>query len=247
MTTNFRAISIQLMTFIFALCSILYELLLAQSMSSIMGNTLFRYNMTIGLYVAAMGVGAILFSKMQHQDLLSLLVKTEIFLALLGFFSPYLVLVIDSLFFHLAKSFDINFLGLGIQLPLNFLIHSLIVVIGVLSGFELPLLMEAYKKQTEIKSLNILGIDYIGTLLGALLFPLVMLPYFSIFSLAGWISTMNILGAFVFVWAFRSEFKLNHKNKILLGIMIFCVLLFISQSFSIFNIESFILERFYYR
>ena len=38
-------------TFVLAFCSIVYELLLGQTLSAFLGNTVLRYSVTIGLYM----------------------------------------------------------------------------------------------------------------------------------------------------------------------------------------------------
>ena len=47
-------------TFILAFCSMAYELLLGQSLSAFMGNTVLRYSVTIGLYMLSMGIGSLM-------------------------------------------------------------------------------------------------------------------------------------------------------------------------------------------
>ena len=46
-----------IITLILAFCSIVYELLLGQTLSAFFGNTVLRYSVTIGLYLFAMGMG----------------------------------------------------------------------------------------------------------------------------------------------------------------------------------------------
>ena len=41
-----------------AACSLLYELLIAQTLATLAANTVVWYSVTIGVYLAAMGVGA---------------------------------------------------------------------------------------------------------------------------------------------------------------------------------------------
>lgn len=69
-------------TFVLALGSVLYELVLAQTLSSVMGNTTYRYNMTIGLYIASMGVGAALVDKFSSLHEREYFVKVEIVLSI---------------------------------------------------------------------------------------------------------------------------------------------------------------------
>lgn len=50
---------VYIFTLVLAFCSIVYELLLGQSLSAFMGNTVLRYSVTIGLYLFSMGMGAL--------------------------------------------------------------------------------------------------------------------------------------------------------------------------------------------
>ena len=54
---------IYFLTFILAFCSIVYELLLAQSLTAFLENTVLRYSITIGLYMFSMGYGALIAEK----------------------------------------------------------------------------------------------------------------------------------------------------------------------------------------
>ena len=48
-------------TVIVSACSLLYELLIAQTLSLLAGNTVVWYSLTVGAYLGAMGLGAALF------------------------------------------------------------------------------------------------------------------------------------------------------------------------------------------
>src|SRR5690606_24797413 len=74
-------------TFVVASCSLFYELMLAQTLSAILADTAHRYNVTIGLYIASMGVGALLYEKLKLKNLRPALVRVEIILALVGGFA----------------------------------------------------------------------------------------------------------------------------------------------------------------
>ena len=51
---------IYVVTVLVAFCSIVYELLMAQTLTLLTGNSVLRYSTTIGLYLASMGIGAFL-------------------------------------------------------------------------------------------------------------------------------------------------------------------------------------------
>lgn len=239
---SFGKKSISLLTVLFALCSILYELLLAQSLSSIMGNTILRYNMTIGLYVAAMGFGAIVYSKINTSETSNMFLWVELSLALTGFMAPFLVLVFDGVMFDFSKKIEISYYSNELQVLIFIFNHLLIVAIGFLSGFELPLLMGIFKKYSNESSLRILGLDYIGTLLGAISFPLFILPYLSIFQIGATVAIANLLGALFYGVA------LTDKKEIPVLSLIVVLLCFVVLTvFRFWDLESLVLRNFYYR
>ncbi len=197
-------------TFVVAACSLLYELLLAQNLSTVLGDSAHRYNVTIGLYIASMGLGALLYNRFNFSDKFKSLFKVEVLLILFGGMSPIVAIVLDSM---LRDNY----------LVLSMLLHFLIVIIGVLSGFELPLLMDIGKKKREGLSTIVLGVDYIGTLVAAILFPLLLVPLFSIFGIASIVAGLNSIVALSFIRLIN--FK-NSKQKFLYYIVsIICIFL----------------------
>jgi spermidine synthase len=235
---------IYIVTTIVAFCSILYEFLLAQSLSSVLGNTIFRYNVTIGLYVASMGFGALYFSKKVYHNPFELFIKVEFWLALIGFLSSFLVLIADSVIFNLSNYFSLHFHSAILQVPLNIFLHLLIIAIGFLSGFELPLLMSFENQFSKTNGLKVLAFDYLGTMLGILLFSLYLLPNFTIFKLSSFIALVNLFAVFVFVFFLAIELV---KGKWFYGILILFVFIFLGMNNYFFDFESLVLTNFYYR
>ena len=79
-----RVSVIYLITFIVAFCSIVYELLMAQTLSLLTGNSVLRYSTTIGLYLASLGLGAFLCTNKRLVRSVETLWKVEILLSLIG-------------------------------------------------------------------------------------------------------------------------------------------------------------------
>ncbi len=73
-------------TFILAFCSIVYELLLGQSLSAFLGNTVLRYSVTIGLYMLSMGIGSLLAEGRFVKHPVITLLRVEIALTVTGGF-----------------------------------------------------------------------------------------------------------------------------------------------------------------
>ena len=163
--------------FSLALSSICYELILAQSLSAFLENTILRYSVTIGLYMCSLGIGALFAGeKWTRQSVINLL-KIEIGLTMIGGFSVALLFLTDA--------FDVGRMG--------FLMvsHLLIVAIGFLSGFEIPLLVrmaEFYKKSPVNQ---VLAINYAGAFCGTVLFAFYLYPHLGLLPAAFLIGIVN--------------------------------------------------------
>jgi spermidine synthase len=231
---------VYVLTIIVACCSILYEFLLAQSISTTMGNTALRYNLTIGLFIASMGLGALLYKKLISKEYFKEFIKVELMLSFVGGVAPVLVLIIDYLFNGLAHQAGVSFFSQWIQVPLFTLNHLLIVAIGFLSGLELPLLMDMSKQFKITKGHFVLAFDYLGTLVGAISFPIFILPSLHIFTIGYVISLLNILVAFFVMY----KMKINNKGyKAITWLMLIgWVLVIFNSSF----INELIVNRFYF-
>jgi S-adenosylmethionine/arginine decarboxylase-like enzyme len=196
---------VYILTVLVAGCSILYEFLLAQALSTTMGNTSLRYNITIGLYIASMGLGALLYQRLISKHIFKEFVKLELILSLVGGIAPIMVLVFDYLANMASNTSGISFFSPFIQIPLFTLNHLLIVAIGFLSGLELPLLIDMGKRFNKKKGNNVLAYDYLGTLLGAVLFPIIILPSLHLFTIGYVVSLVNIIVALIVMNALKIE------------------------------------------
>lgn len=227
-------------TVITACCSILYELLLAQALSTTMGNTALRYNTTIGLYIAAMGFGALLYKKIIRRNIFQEFIKIELLLSILGGVAPILALVFDFSFNKIALNSGIPFFSSWIQTPLFIVNHLLIIGIGFLSGLELPLLIDMGKVFDKKKGSFVLAYDYFGTLIGAILFPIVILPQLHLFTIGYVVSAMNIVVAFFVMTKLQVE---NKKYKVFIILMlIFWTLLILNSA----HVNELLIEKFYF-
>jgi len=227
-------------TVVVACCSILYEFLLAQSLSTTMGNTALRYNLTIGLFIASMGFGALLYKKFISRNYFKEFIKVELLLSLVGGVAPVLVLIVDYLFNGISRATGISFFSNTIQMPLFILNHLLIVAIGFMSGLELPLLMDMSKQFRTTRGHYVLAFDYLGTLLGAILFPIVILPSLHIFTIGYAVSLINILIAFLIMHRMKVENKL-YKGLIWGMLVLWVLMLFNSEA-----LNQMIIEKFYF-
>ena len=132
MNDRVKITGIYVVTLTLAACSILYELLCAQALANLAGNMVKWYSLTIGVYLGAMGLGALLVERLTKRwGTWNTLCYVEIALRIVGALAIPLIYsshVLHSYFFlHTMplKSVVIFFSGA----------FSVIFLIGILTGF----------------------------------------------------------------------------------------------------------------
>ncbi len=143
-----------------ATCGLVYELLAGTLASYVLGDSVTQFSLIIGLYLSAMGVGAWLSGKIE-RNLAMRFLDVELGVAIIGGLSAPILL----LSFARLSWFPV-------------VLYGLVFVIGTLVGLELPILMRICQDRLSFKDLvsRILTFDYLGALVGSLLFPLVFVP-----------------------------------------------------------------------
>lgn len=239
-------------TFILAGCSLLYELLIAQAIAGFVTNNVVWYCLTIGFYLASMGVGAYwcrrIFPRDGEENWLALY-KTEMALCVAGgasvislqaLYSVFAFIWGRSLYFPMVKQAIVQAGG-----TLMFLFWALIIiiVIGILTGLELPLLIRIGNAASPGKPVTnrILAADYFGSLAAGVIFPLWLLPHFDVFTVSLFTALLNF---FIVLLIFLGK----RKQKPLVGVLgigiIFAIL-----SLGLYyraGIEQFFLKKYYY-
>lgn len=174
--------------FVVALCGIAYELIIGTVSSYLVGDSVWQFSITIGLFMFAMGIGSFL-SKHIQRDLLGAFVLVEMALAALGGVSSLLLFFVFPL-----------------QALYRPVMYLLILVIGTLVGLEIPLLTRILSARDDLREsiANVLGVDYVGALAGSLLLPLLLLPQLGLFRASFGIGLLNITVAIVNIVAFWS-------------------------------------------
>lgn len=173
------------------LCSIVYELLISTASSYFLGDSVKQFSLTIGLYMASMGLGAWL-SRFLQRDLIRRFILLEIALGFLGGVS------VPLLYLCYAAAPD----------AYGFVMVALSLSVGLLIGFEIPLLTRILERfySLKINISNVLSIDYLGALIATLLFPFVLLPFFGTFRSSLLIGLFNLaLGVIMLVVFGRRE------------------------------------------
>lgn len=142
-------------------CGVVYEFVLAQSLSILFGNSVVQYSLTIGIFIAGMGLGSHLAERFLNPRLA--IWRSQ---AALSLFAPSASLG----FWWLAVA--------GHSEVARAMAYTSILAIGFLTGFELPLLL---KLRNTFASGTVLAADYLGMLSACLLFPLFLLPELGVF------------------------------------------------------------------
>jgi spermidine synthase len=144
-----------------AACSLVYELCIATLSTNLIGDSALQFSITIGVYLAAMGAGA-WFARAWIDTPLRTLLRVELAVALLGGLSGLLLYGMHGVF---ADGYPVAMIGV-------------VALLGTLVGVELPLLAELLRRAGGAQGAfaSALAVDYLGSLLGALVFPLALLP-----------------------------------------------------------------------
>lgn len=167
-------------TLIISGCSMCYELIISAVSSYLLGNSMLQYSVTIGLYMSALGIGSYL-SRFLNRNLFRSLVKIELAIGVIGACSA-ISLFLANIY---LDSYEI-------------VMYVEIIVIGTLAGAEIPLLtriIENDEKNLKLTLSSIFSFDYIGGLIGALAFPLLLIPKLGYFATAFLCGLLNIVAA----------------------------------------------------
>lgn len=226
-------------TFITAACSLVYELLIAQTISFFASNTVVWYSLTIGVYLVSMGIGALLADRfMAKKELFSRLVIAELLLSLAGAVSVGMIHT-GQMAVAFFSQHGLVMLGTGIFYGIAFLSVS---SVGFLTGLELPILIrigEAFQTKNILN--KILSADYFGSLAGGVLFPIVLFPNFELITIS-WITAAVNTSVAIFLLRLIRDQRSRVLSVISITALSCWILLF---SFSN-AISQYLLNRFYY-
>lgn len=231
---------IYILTFILAVCSLLYELLLAQTLSFFAANTVISYSLTIGLYLLSMGLGVLVSFRLGvKKSVWETLICLEIILCFLGGISVFAIH-----FGHMILGFlwmGGSFIG-GIIWFLSIYVF-LVLSIGYLTGRELPLLIEAGKDQNGGNVNRILAADYFGSLFAGVIFPLVLIVHMELVTIGMMTACFNLVAA---AWLFFKKGK-DVKHKVFKSIQMITLMIVLGIGFlNIKGLEQYFLKKYYY-
>lgn len=200
MTSEARAVrEVLAITLILSACSLLYELLIAQTLSLLAGSTVVWYSLTVGTFLGAMGLGAVLYDKRRTRSGWSALYRVELVLSAVGASAVVAIQLAHSMYL-----FNWAFPGEPSVFPFFAVSLIMILLVGLLSGIELPLLIELGNEVASDRKITnrVLGWDYIGALAAGVLFPIVLVPNFELVVIGFGTAIVNLsVGAWI-LWRF---------------------------------------------
>ena len=163
-------------------CGLIYELIAGTLASYLVGDSVFQFSTIIGSYLFAMGIGSAL-SRYIQRGLVHRFVWIELMVGVIGGFSSALL-----------------FLAFAYTQAFGLLMYTLVMVIGVLVGLEIPLLMRILRERFDFRDTiaHVLTFDYIGALGASLLFPIILVPKLGLVRSA---MMFGIINAGVALWS----------------------------------------------
>ncbi len=215
-----------LIVFAVASCSLTYELVLAQTVTVLYGSTVLNYTLIIGIYIFSLGIGAAIHARYGAGTGVRFFWCIELLLSVFGALAPFLILYFEVLTGHLPMDLVTPFAAL------------LAVIIGVLSGMEIPLLLAIAlqnnqgPRSNEELARNIIGLDFIGTFFAAGLVPIVCFPFLGIVRTAVLTASVNGFIGVIFLWRHRNDIS---RKAFSAGGLVCCLLVaffFVAQDLS---------------
>ena len=186
--------------FLIAACGLVYELAAGALASYLLGDSILQFSTVIGTYLFAMGVGSWL-SRFVERQLVAQFLGIELLVGLVGGLMPAALFVAHNLLPGTATT------------AFRVLLYGLVLLVGALVGLEIPLVMRILKRQFSqryaLKDLvsQVLTFDYLGALVVALAFPLLLVPHLGLIRTGLVFGLLNAGVAVWTLWLFRGELR----------------------------------------
>lgn len=200
-----------------SICALTYELIVGTLTSYLLGDSVTQFSITIGFFLFAMGLGALLSRRIRGSEP-RWFVIVELLTGLFGGASA-------AILYAVFATADVYYYTVMIALVLS---------IGICIGLEIPLLMRIVADRGELsKALaDVLSIDYIGALIGSLAFPLVFLPIFGVTQTAFAMGLLNVVVAAMCLNLFRGRIARRWQRRLWIGTFVVGALMLAGTIFS---------------
>lgn len=199
-------------TLLISICSIIYELIISSISSYIQGDSITQFSITIGLYMSAMGMGSYL-SKYINTNLFNKFVFIEMSVGILGGFSS-LILFLSNIYTDIYA----------------LIMYTLIILIGIFVGLEIPILtriIESNESNVQKNLANIFTFDYIGGLIGSIIFPIILFPKLGFITTTLLVGTINIVVAILIIFKYKIYIEKYKSMKIIAIICLIIIICFL--------------------
>ncbi len=186
--------------FVVAACGLVYELAAGALASYLLGDSVLQFSTVIGTYLFAMGLGSWL-SRYLERELVAQFLRIELLIAWFGGLMPAALFAAHSV------------LPAGHPGAFRVLLYGLVLLIGALVGLEIPLVMRILKRhfgaRYALKELvsQVLTFDYLGALVVAVAFPLLLVPQLGLVRTGVFFGLLNAAVAAWALWLFRAELR----------------------------------------
>lgn len=173
-------------------CSMGYELLIARLLVSLTADAVLAQSLTVGCFLLALGLGAFSVGRLEIRRHWIFLANLEIILAVVACFAVPAIAIAS----------------LQTGSPWKLIVGSQLVtlVIGFLSGAELPVLIEIAKPRSKRAFGWVLAANYIGALVVSIALPQALVPTLGLYTLSWTLALLTALAAgLAFIRSF--EFK----------------------------------------
>ena len=197
--------------FVMGGCGLAYEYTFSKLSTDLLGNSSRQWALIIGIMMFFMGIGADL-QKKAKNNLIGKFIGTEIILGVVGSFGPII-------FLYSFGAFREYFILIQ---------YFFICLMGLLIGFEIPLLArinEKYASQLSVNLGNILKMDYFGSMVGALIWIFILPKFFTITEGAFVLGIVTLLTAAISLYFFRDLIQ-NFKKFVVFVIVSFSLVCF---------------------
>ncbi len=214
---------------IISICALAYELIVATLSSYLLGDSVTQFSFTIGFFLFAMGIGALISRRIQSAEL-RWFITVEISIGLFGGTSA---IILNAVFASLDMYYTIIMLLIS-------------MIIGICVGLEIPLLTRIVADRDQLSRAlsDILSIDYIGSLLASLAFPTFLLPILGVNQTAFLMGLLNIGVAGMLLYTFGHRLKVSWKQRLWGVWVIVTGIMIIGSLFSV-NIARFFEQQLY--
>jgi len=223
-----KAAILLLSIMVVALCGIVYELIIATVSSYLLGNSVYQFSLTIGFFMFAMGIGSYI-SRFIGLRLIEAFVWVEMALAIVGGVCSITLFMIFPYAPWLFQT----------------VMFAFIFAIGALVGLEIPLLARvlAERAGTRRSIADVMSLDYIGALVGSVVFPLLLLPSLGLIPSSFVIGLINMLVALINVIWLREYLRFP---RLMLGAVIGVLCLLVGLTVSASRITAFAQQHLYF-